>query len=247
MSDLRGRAGKSRIQGGRSRGGSARENPANFSRPVTQRTSFANAEFSQVTFQSKSKKSQENSTRNFAFEKDDKPPDLEPFKEHMISPGSFVEYHVAVFENEDELSRKLIKNLPVMDDDTTPDTLRRLLRCEYLADKRPWPKHMEEIRSMTTQNIQSRFEESTFDKAKCNLIRYEKDIFTLNGKDPEFYCIFGDSRTILFQSRKSRKVRFQIVTFSGSLLILSGKIFNDWDITIPIEYHDRDSTVLINF
>ena len=77
-------------------------------------------QFSQVTFQSKSKKSQENSTRNFAFEKDDKPPDLEPFKKHMISPGSFVEYHVAVFENEEELSKKLIKNLPVMDDDTTP-------------------------------------------------------------------------------------------------------------------------------
>ena len=81
------------------------------------------------------------------------------------------------------------------------DTLRRLLRCEYLPDKRPWPSHMEEIRSVTTQNIQSRFEESTFDNAKCNLIRYEKDIFTFNGTDPEFYCIFGDSRTILFQSR----------------------------------------------
>ena len=79
-----------------------------------------NAKFSQVKFQSKSKKSVEESTRNFAFEKEDKPPDLEPFKKHMISPGSFVEYHVAVFENEEELSRKLIKYLPVMDDDTTP-------------------------------------------------------------------------------------------------------------------------------
>ncbi|CAG5105929.1 Oidioi.mRNA.OKI2018_I69.chr1.g2580.t1.cds [Oikopleura dioica] len=247
MSGLRGRAGRSRIQGGRGRGGSSSRNTADFARPVSQRTTFANAEFSQVKFQSKSKKSVEESTRNFAFEKEDKPPDLEPFKKHMISPGSFVEYHVAVFENEEELSKKLIKYLPVMDDDTTPDTLRRLLRCEYLPEKRPWPNHMEEIRSITTQNLQSRFEESSFDRAKCNLIRYEKDIFTFTGNDPEFYCIFGDSRTILFQSRKSRKTRFRIVTFSGSLLILSGNIFKDWDITIPIEYHDRDSTVLINF
>ena len=96
-----------------------------------------------MKFQSKSKKSQEgtSSARSFAFEKEDKPRDIEPYKEHMISPGSFVEYHLAVFENEEELSRKLIKNLPVMDDDTSSGTdkidfLGRLPYWQYIS---AWP------------------------------------------------------------------------------------------------------------
>ena len=89
-------------------------------------------------------------------------------------------------------------------------------------------------------------ENSLSDELEIMLYRYHKDIDNWsNAVDHEnFYITLGDVRRV--QLKRNSEL-FQATLFSGSILILSGKVFQDWDISIPYEYHDRESTIIVKF
>ena len=60
---------------------------------------------------------------------------------------------------------------------------------------------------------------------------------------------FGDKRRFQLKKKSSTEDRaeYQFTLFPGSLLIMSGKLQQDWLHRVPTEYHDRDERVNLTF
>lgn len=145
-------------------------------------------------------------------------------------------------DDEDYFFRKFYKGTPFEE-----KSGEKHLTFEYVPELcAEWPRWLNDFK----QNVIQCGQENGFDwsgtkSIRLKMLKYEKDILNFLDSKPDVYIILGDVRRLKLKNKNYPD--HQVTLFAGSALILSERITENWEIRIPSEYHDRDSTVIAAF